>query len=86
MKRRIQIAHETLQVIVLRRRGKSVEGWCTACAAPVTMVSTEQAALILGKTLRQLVSEMDAGKLHSQETPEGLFSICLNSLTHHGAL
>jgi hypothetical protein len=85
MKRRIEISQETNQMIVLRRRGKAAEAWCDRCAEQVRMVTAEQGVLISGKSLRQLVNESDAGELHYQETPEGLLSICLNSLNHHGA-
>lgn len=85
MKRRIEIAQETHHLIVLRRRGKAVEAWCRGCAAQVTMVTAEQAALASESSLRQLVKKTETGVLHYQETPEGLLLICLNSLNHLNA-
>ena len=81
MKRRIEIAQETNQLIVLRRQGNAIQsGWCDRCAEQVQMVTSEQGALIAGMSLRQIVRETDAGKLHFQETPDGRLLICLNSL------
>ena len=47
------------------------------------MVTAEQAALVSGMSLRDLIRKIDAGDLHYLETADGLLSICLNSLTCH---
>jgi hypothetical protein len=79
MKRRFAISQETNQVIVVRRHSKP-SAWCANCKEQAQMVSVEDAILITGKNLRELIQVIDRGSLHYQETPEGLPLICLNSL------
>lgn len=82
MRRRIEIAQETNSIVV-RRSGKTSDRWCDSCGRYVRMVTAEQAALVSGRSLRDLIRVIDNGDLHYHETPEGLLSICLDSLTGH---
>jgi hypothetical protein len=82
MKRKIEIAFETTQIIVRRGSNKIVEAWCQACGEQVQMVGSEQAVLISGISLRQLVKQIEADQLHYRETEDGLLLICLASLSH----
>lgn len=82
MKRKIEVAFETTRVIAWRgSSNKIVEIWCDFCAEQVQMVSAEQAALISGISLRQLVKQVEVDELHYRETEDGLLLICLPSLS-----
>lgn len=79
-KKRIEITVEADQVWVIRRRGGSVGGRCATCAAPVQMVTPEEAVAVAGVGLRTIYRWVEEGRLHITETADGLFRICLNSL------
>jgi hypothetical protein len=71
---------ETEQIIRLRRRPKKVRAWCKVCAKQVSMVSSEEAAALMGISQRTIFRQVEAGDLHFTETLEGLIFICPNSL------
>lgn len=50
------------------------------------MVSVDESAILARVSSRMIYRWLEAGKLHSAETPEGLLLICLNSLTKGGAI
>lgn len=79
-KRRTEITIETDEVTVIRRRRNLARAWCARCAAPVEMVTTEQAAVLTGVSLRRVFRQVEADLLHYTETPDGSLYICLNSL------
>jgi hypothetical protein len=82
MKRKIEIAFETKQTIVWRRRSETVETWCESCAAPSLMLDAQHAAFGAGLSLRQICQQVETGNLHFIETEEGLLLICLTSLSN----
>ncbi len=79
IRRRTEITHETREVLVLRRRGNA-EVWCNECGAPVKMIRPEEAAAAMCVSLRLVFRQLEAGKLHFEETGEGSLFICLASL------
>jgi hypothetical protein len=79
IRRRTEITQETREVLVLRGHGKT-SGWCDECGAPVKMVRPDEAAAAIGISLRLVFQQLEAGKLHFEETDEGSLFICLNSL------
>lgn len=84
MRRRLEISRETERLVVVRRQGRPVTAQCEICGGEVRLVGLEEAALISGKSLRQLVRETDDKTVHYLETPDGLLLICLNSLIPSG--
>jgi hypothetical protein len=62
MKQKIEVAFETTRVIAWRGNNKIVEMSCEPCANQVQMVSAEQATLISGISLRQLVKQYRNGR------------------------
>lgn len=75
--RRIEITIETDRVLSISRRFAT---WCAACADLTVMVRVDEAATLAGISTRTVYWRMEAGQLHSTETPEGLQLFCLNSL------
>lgn len=78
-KTRTEIVVETHRVLVIRRRGSLLEGWCARCSKQVGMIRLEEAALA-GLSLHAIYQQARAGKLHLTESSDGLPSVCLNSL------
>lgn len=79
-KRRIEITVEKERTVVVRRRGRLVQGWCAGCAEQVRMVTPEEAAVATRVSSRTIYRWAEDGKIHFTETPEGFLRICLNSL------
>jgi len=79
--RRTEVTIETHRLLVLRRRSGSVPAWCAECARAVEMATPDEAAIMANVSLRTIYRWVEAGKLHSDETREGLLLICLNALS-----
>jgi len=67
-------------LILHRRRRRSTQRWCDQCAQQVESLSPEEAATVVGRQVRAIYRQVEAGQLHFTETPDGLVWICLNSL------
>jgi hypothetical protein len=79
-KRKTKITVETDEVLIIRSSRTEVTAWCAGCNQHVRMVTTEQAASTAGRSLRWVLRQVEAGRLHFLETPEGGVLICPNSL------
>ena len=79
-RRIIEITIETRQVTIIRRRQPPVSAWCAACAEVVEMLTAEQAALVIGQSVRAIYRQVEQGRFHFNETAEGRVSLCLNSV------
>jgi hypothetical protein len=53
---------------------------CSACGVEAEHLAAERAARAAGLTLRALCRMVEAGLLHSTETPDGSLLVCVNSL------
>lgn len=82
-KRRAEITVETEQVVIIRPIEEGARRWCPTCAATVPMVTSDNAALLLGSSLRAICRQVEAGQLHFCETETGRLFICLHSITNH---
>ena len=80
MKRRIEITEETIEILILKKSGRSRPNWCAGCSGQVEMITPEQAMLVAGVNSRTIYRWVEAGHVHYSETPEGLLFICPNSL------
>jgi hypothetical protein len=80
MKRtRTEITIETDRLFYIRSPRKAL-GWCAVCAAEVQMVTVDEAAVWRGVDSRAIFRWVEAERVHSSETENGLLRICLNSL------
>lgn len=80
-KRSVQYtARETQKVWLIRQRWTPTRIECEQCAEQVQMLTPEEAAAFSRTDLETINSLMQLGRVHSKETAEGLFLICLNSL------
>ncbi|HKP86131.1 MAG TPA: hypothetical protein VJZ26_08545 [Blastocatellia bacterium] len=80
MTKRTEITIETDQVLVIRRRRKTLRTWCAACARKVVMVTADEAAAVAHVSLRTLYRWVESCTVHFTETQEGLLFVCLDSL------
>ncbi len=81
MKRiRTELSVEIDDVFVVRRLGRSVEGWCAGCGGTATLVTPEDAAMLTGIETRAVYRLVEAGEIHWADGPESLLLVCLGSL------
>jgi hypothetical protein len=66
---------------VVRRPGDVWLAPCAGCGGEVEQLTTERAARAAGLGLRALCRMIEAGLLHSTETPDGVLLVCVNTLT-----
>jgi hypothetical protein len=79
--KRTKVTVESHQLLVVRRGGAPfIEDWCSLCGKQVQMITAAEAALMAGVSLRTICRRVEGGKLHFNETGDGLLFICLNSL------
>jgi hypothetical protein len=67
--------------VVIRRASAINPGWCPECGEQVQMLTPDGAALVAGLSLRTIYRQVEAGRLHFSEVPEGPLLICPNSLS-----
>jgi len=79
-KRSTKITVENHQVLIIRQRKRRQLGWCPGCDLEVEMVTAEQAAVLLGISLRAVCRAVEADQFHYRETDDGMLYLCLNSL------
>jgi hypothetical protein len=79
-KRRVQITLLNERTVTLRRHKASVMGWCSRCAAEVMMLRPEEVARLAQVATRSIYRWVEASELHFREEPDGLLSICVESL------
>ena len=75
-----EITVETERLLIIRRRYRAVEEWCDGCGEQALMIRPDQAAAVTGRTLRTIFTDIESGRLHFRESPDGLLLVCLHSL------
>ena len=78
--RRTKVVVETERLLVVRARRGETASWCAACGAAVRMVGLDEAAIVSGRSQREIVRWVEAGSLHFTEAARGRLLVCLNSL------
>ena len=78
--RRTKITIEKERRLVIAQGRRQARGRCEACRAEVRMIGTEEAALVAGRTEREVFRLIESGRLHFTETARGALLICLDSL------
>ncbi|PYS75743.1 MAG: hypothetical protein DMF66_18575 [Acidobacteria bacterium] len=79
-RRTTRVFIETHEFWLVRRPEQLRRAWCAGCDGEVGHLAAEQAARAVGITLRALCRMVEAGALHSTETPDGSLLVCVNSL------
>jgi hypothetical protein len=80
IRRKTRITVETERILIIRRRGIEMQGWCEGCGEQVKLVTPQTASSVTGLSVRAICQLVEAGELNFLETNDGLLLICLNSL------
>jgi len=75
-----EITMQTDEAFAIRRRAGSATAVCAQCGSSVPMLMPEEAAVLFGVAVRAVYLELEAGRLHFQETSTGSVVVCLDSL------
>ena len=67
-------------VFVVRRLGRSVEGWCQGCGQVATLITPEDASVLTALETRAIYRLVEAGEIHWADGPGNLLLVCLDSL------
>jgi hypothetical protein len=81
MKRSAEVVVETEETVFLRARPQPVEGYCHGCCRQASMITPEQAACIAGVSTRAIYAQVESGRLHFAEVPDGPLLVCVESLS-----
>ena len=79
-RKRTEVTIETRRLIAVRSRRSCVHAYCPLCGFQVNVITVDEAALLAGVCSRAIWLWVEEGRLHVQETAEGLLRICLRSL------
>ena len=66
--------------VVSRGRNLATHAWCPQCSATVMMVMPEQAAALMGTSVRAINRRVENESVHFVETQDGWLRVCANSL------
>jgi len=77
--KRTEIIIETERLLVRSKR-PSMDAWCSACGERVSILTPTEAAQILSTTTRDIYRRIEAGEVHSIDSPAGALFICTRSL------
>ena len=67
---RTECSVEIDDVFVVKRRGRSVEGWCSDCRGQATMLTPEDAATLAGTRARSIYRLIELGEIPRKKRPE----------------
>jgi hypothetical protein len=84
-KRTTEITVQTDEAFVIRRGAGSPQLNCERCGAGVPMIAPEEAAVLMGVAVRAIYREVEAGRLHFQDSAFGSVVVCLGSLREMAA-
>lgn len=79
-RKRTEITIETERMLFISSPRK-VLCWCATCGAQAEMVPVDEAAVLRRVNSRTIFRWVEAERVHSSETANGLLLICLNSLS-----
>ena len=74
IKRKTEVTVQTERYLIVRRRKPAFFVVCTECEN--TLVTPEEAALLLGKRTRDIYREIEGGRLHFTELASGELLVC----------
>lgn len=80
MKKKTKLTIETERVLVIRRGSVGRRAACGACGEVVGLLTADEAAALLRVSPRAIYRQVEGGRVHFTETPDGALLICLNSL------
>jgi len=79
IRRRTEITVETEEILV-RHAPQIAKRWCPECATEVSVATPEVASAIMSGPVSRITQGIQAGHVHSAETPDGHRLVCMRSL------
>jgi len=79
-RRRTETTIETYEVLKIRTSHGSTQVWCPECGDLARMVEPEAAARLAGISTRSIYEQIEAGRLHYEESDKVSLLICLKSV------
>lgn len=75
------VTHETLSVrLNAGAQVRRARVMCEVCEAEMPMLTPEEAAPLVGLSVRAINRFVEDGSIHFKETPDGLLLVCLDSI------
>jgi hypothetical protein len=78
-KRKTEINLELEETVVFRTR-RTLIVWCQTCRRRAPMIAADEAAVVTGRSAREIYRLVEAGALHFIEDRHRLLFVCLTSL------
>lgn len=75
-----KITIETHEVWVIRRPKTAAHGWCSCCAAEVSLLTADEASRLMGESVRAIFRRIELNQFHFLESPSGGILLCLPSV------
>ena len=79
IRKRTEITVETEEILV-RHAPQITKRWCADCGAEVSVATPEVASAIINDLVSSITQWIQAGNVHSAESPDGRRMVCLKSL------
>ena len=79
MKKRTEITIETARLLIIDKPLRMI-GWCAQCGKETNWLAIDDAARLVGQSTRAIFRLVERADLHAGETPEGILTICGDSL------
>ena len=80
VRRTREITIQTTETLSVRLDQVTADVTCAECGADVPMLTPEAVAAAFGLSLRGIYRQVEAGRVHFQETSAGRLLVCPNSL------
>lgn len=84
-KRTFEFTVEKSESYTIQRTFRITALWCRNCGYETRMSRPEDAARITGISTRKIYTQIEDGKAHFTESPDGSLMVCLRSLCEHPA-
>ena len=78
-RRTTRIRIDTQRILVVSRGDRPDVDWCESCGSQVNTITPSEAAIAANVDVRTVYRWIEAGRVHSVQTPEGFLLVCLNS-------
>ena len=81
-----EITLETDEIFTIRQSASSTRVPCPQCGPASALIPLQEAVAAFGVGIRAICREVEAGRVHFQESASGVLLICLGSLKNSALL
>jgi hypothetical protein len=79
-RKRTEVTIETDEIWIIRLPGSGLVAWCPACCQQATMITPDEAALLIELDVRDIYRHVETGLIHHSAMPGGFLLVCANSI------